>query len=94
MVFGDLFIDLGSVESLHSPSRLRLETVFGNIVVRLPSHVAVELHTSRVFGTVTTPSGTHFHGNRYSSPDFDTATERIEIDISQVFGDLEIMKTV
>ena len=93
-VFGDLFIDLGSVEGLHNLAHLRLETVFGDIVVRLPSHVAVELHTSRIFGTMTTPSGTHFHGNRYRSPDFDTAAERIEIDISQVFGDLEIMKTV
>jgi predicted membrane protein len=93
-VFGDLFIDLGSVASIHSPSRLKLETVFGDICVRLPSHVAVELHTSRVLGTVTTPGGDHFHGNRYRSPDFDTATERIELDISQVFGDLEIIKTV
>jgi len=94
VVFGDLFIDLGSVEGLRSPARLRLETVFGDIVVRLPSHVAVELHTSRVFGTMTTPNGTHFHGNLYRSHDYDTAAERIEIDISQVFGDLEIMKTV
>jgi predicted membrane protein len=92
-VFGDLFIDLGSVENFSSPASMRLETVFGDIVVRLPSHAAVELHTSRVFGTMTTPSGTHFHGNRYRSPDFDTAAQRIEIDISQVFGDLEIMKT-
>ncbi len=93
-VFGDLFIDLGSVGHFDNPAKLKLETVFGDIVVRLPSHVAVELHTSRVFGTMTTPSGTHFHGNRYRSPDFDTASERIELDISQVFGDLEIMKTV
>ena len=92
-VFGDLFIDLGAVDHFSSPAKLRLETVFGDIVVRLPSHAAVELHTSRVFGTMTTPGGTRFHGNRYRSPDFDTASERIEIDISQVFGDLEIMKT-
>ena len=94
VVFGDLFIDLASVAGLQSPARLKLETVFGDICVRLPSHIAVDLHTSRVFGTVTTPGGAHFHGNRYRSPDFDTASERIELDISQVFGDLEIMKTV
>ena len=93
-VFGDLFIDLGSVQSLQSPSRLRLETVFGDIVVRVPAHIAVELRTSRVFGTVTTPTGSHFHGNRYRSPDYDAADEHIEIEVSQVFGDLEIMKTV
>jgi predicted membrane protein len=93
VVFGDLFIDLGSVGRFGSPARLKLETVFGDICVRLPSYVAVELHTSRVFGTMTTPTGTYFHGNRYRSPDYDTADERIEIDISQVFGDLEIMKT-
>ena len=92
-VFGDLFIDLGPVARFSDTARLKLETVFGDICVRLPSRTAVELHTSRVLGTMTTPAGTHFHGNRYRSPDYDTAAERIEIDISQVFGDLEIMKT-
>ncbi len=92
-VFGDLYIDLGSVVHFGDASRLKLETVFGDICVRLPAHVAVELHTSRVFGTMTTPGGTHFHGNRYRSPDYDTAAEHVELDISQVFGDLEIMKS-
>jgi predicted membrane protein len=91
-VFGDLVIDLHTVERIVGPARLDLETVFGDIVVRLPSHIAVEMNASRAFGRMTAPDGLNFHGNRYRSPDFDTSSERLAINVSQVFGDLEIMR--
>ena len=92
VVFGDIHLDLAGVESITSPGRLELESVFGDIAIRVPSHVAVEVRATRAFGSVTTPGGTRFHGDRYRSSDYDTASERLTLSISQVFGDLEIMK--
>ncbi len=92
VVLGDIHLDLVGVESITSPGRLELESVFGDIAIRVPSHVAVEVRATRAFGSVTTPGGTKFHGARYRSPDYDTASERLTLSISQVFGDLEIMK--
>jgi predicted membrane protein len=92
VVFGDIHIDLAGVGTIASPGFLELESVFGDMAIRVPEHVAVEVRATRAFGTVTTPDGSKFHGDRYKSPDFDTASSRLELSISQVFGDLEIMK--
>jgi predicted membrane protein len=91
-VFGDLMIDLLAVGKITGEARLDLETVFGDIVLRLPSHIAVEMNASRAFGRMKAPDGSNFHGNRYRSPDFDTAVEHLAVNVSQVFGDLEIMR--
>jgi predicted membrane protein len=91
-VFGDLVIDLVAVRNIVGKSRLDLETVFGDIVLRLPSHIAVDMNSSRAFGRMTAPDGSNFHGNRYRSPEYDTASHRLAINVSQVFGDLEIMR--
>jgi predicted membrane protein len=92
VVFGDIHLDLKGVGTISSPGRLELESIFGDIAIRVPSHVAVEVRATRAFGTVFTPGGSKFHGGRYRSPDYDTASERLTLSISQVFGDLEIMK--
>lgn len=92
VVLGDIRIDLQAVGTITSPGRLQLESVFGDIAVRIPAHVAVGVRATRAFGSVTTPGGSRFHGDTYRSPDYDTASQRLELSISQVFGDLEIMK--
>lgn len=92
VVFGDIHLDFAGVGRITSPGRLELESVFGDIAIRVPAHVAVEVRAARAFGTVITPGGSKFHGDKYRSPDYDTSSERLTLSISQVFGDLEIMK--
>jgi predicted membrane protein len=92
VVFGDIHLDLAGIGTVTSPGRLELESVFGDVAVRVPAHIAVDVRATRAFGSVTTPEGSRFHGDRYRSPDYDAASERLTLDISQVFGDLEIMK--
>jgi predicted membrane protein len=90
-VFGDLVVDLSGIEQIVEPGRLDLDSVFGDIRVRLPAGLAYEVEGQSVFGSTTSPEGTRLHCVRHSSPDFESATTRIRIHISHVFGDNEIM---
>jgi predicted membrane protein len=88
-VFGDLVIDLSNIESITEPGRLDLDSVFGDIRVRLPEGIEYAIEGHSVFGTTTTPGGTRMHGRGHRSPDFEGSTNRLRIHLSHVFGDNE-----
>ncbi len=90
-VFGDIVVDLSGIERITEPGRLDLDSVFGDIRVRLPAGLSYEVEGQSVFGSTTSPEGTRLHGVRHHSPDFESATTKIRIHISHVFGDNEIM---
>lgn len=90
-VFGDIVVDLSGIERITEPGRLDLDSVFGDIRVRLPAGLAYEVEGQSVFGSTTSPEGTRLHGVRHQSIDFESATTKIRIHISHVFGDNEIM---
>jgi predicted membrane protein len=91
-VFGDIVVDLSGIERIAEPGRLDLDSVFGDIRVRLPADLSYEVEGQSVFGSTTSPEGTKLHGVRHHSPDLGSSTERIRIHISHVFGDNEISR--
>lgn len=91
-VFGDLVVDLSEVERILAPGTLDLDSVFGDIRIRLPQGIEYELEGHSVFGTTRTPGGTKAHGGRHRSPGFEESANRLRIHVSHVFGDNEITR--
>lgn len=89
-VFGDLVIDLSGIERITEPGRLDLDSVFGDIRIRLPEGLEYEIEGHSIFGTTTAPGGTRMHGRLHQSPGFEGSTNRLRIHVSHVFGDNEI----
>ncbi|UCF04460.1 MAG: hypothetical protein JSV33_11030 [bacterium] len=90
-VFGDIFVDIASVETVKGTGQLDLNTVFGDIVLRLPPELAYRIKGTSVFGSLSLPEHRKYHGKVYVSPDFDKVSNRLTINVSQVFGDIEIV---
>ena len=93
-VFGDLIVDLSAIERVTEPGTLYLDSVFGDVRVRLPANLAYSIDGRSVFGSTTAPEGTRRDGSRMRSGNYDSseAAGRIRIHISHVFGDNEITR--
>jgi predicted membrane protein len=91
-VFGNITIDLTAVETITGEGHLKLDSVFGDIIVRIPAHMAYSVGGSSVFGSFITPEGARLHAREYRSDGFETASERLGIKASQVFGNLEVIR--
>lgn len=91
-VFGNLSIDLGGVESITAPASLELHCVFGNIFLHVPERIGFEITGATAFGNTTMPDGTTRKGNTFQSSGFDTAEQRLSINVHQGFGNIEVMR--
>jgi len=91
-VFGSISIDLSDVDSIVGYGQLDLHTVFGDIIVRIPAAMPVEVRTSGVFGDFRSPEEGVTEGKNYRSPASGEAEKSLVIDCSQVFGDVEIIR--
>ena len=91
-VFGDITLDLGGIQRITEPGRLDLDSVFGDIKIRLPEGIEYEIEGHSIFGSMTVPDGTRLHGRRHRSAGYETATTRLSIRISHVFGDNTITR--
>jgi predicted membrane protein len=89
-VFGTISIDLSDVHRIVGYGQLDLHTVFGDITLRIPSGIPVEVRSSCVFGELKVPGEGSVDGNCYRSPG-DGAEGRLVIACSQVFGDVEVL---
>jgi predicted membrane protein len=92
-VFGTISIDLSEVRRIVGYGQLDLHTVFGDISVRVPAGMPVEVRSSGVFGELKAPEGGSFEGKCYRSPGEGGDEGRLVIDCSQVFGDIEVLTT-
>lgn len=92
-VFGKISIDLSEVRRIVGYGQLDLHTVFGDITLRVPAGMPVEVRSSGVFGDLKAPEGSSFEGKCYRSPGEGGDEGRLVIDCSQVFGDVEILTT-
>ena len=90
-VFGTISIDLSEVRKIIGYGQLDLHTVFGDITVRVPAGMPVEVRSSGVFGELKAPEGGSFEGKCYRSPGEESDGGKLVIDCSQVFGDVEII---
>jgi phage shock protein C len=92
--FGSLRVDLRDLEVPEGQTeRLSIDIAFGDLVVDLPRDIAWRVEADAVFGSVDLPgrelSGIANDGVE-TSDDWETATSRIEIDISAAFGSAEV----
>ena len=90
-VFGTISIDLSEVRRIVGYGQLDLHTVFGDITVRVPAGMPVEVRSSGVFGELKAPEGSSFEGKCYRSPGDAGDGGRLVIACSQVFGDVEVI---
>jgi len=90
-VFGTISIDLSEVRKIVGYGQLDLHTVFGDISVRVPAGMPVEVRSSGVFGELKTPEGGSTEGKCYRSPGGEGGESRLVIACSQVFGDVEVL---
>ena len=93
IVPGLIMIMVGIVFLLGNFGALDLHTVFGDITVRVPAGMPVEVKSSGVFGELKAPEGGSFEGKCYRSPGEGGDEGRLVIDCSQVFGDIEVLTT-
>jgi predicted membrane protein len=91
-VFGTISIDLSDVRRIVGYGQLDLHTVFGDITLRIPADMPVEVRSSGVFGELKTPGGTE-DGRCYRSPGGAGEEGKLVIDCSQVFGDVEVISS-
>ncbi len=90
-VFGSISIDLSEVRRIVGYGQLDLHTVFGDISVRVPANIPVEVRSSGVFGEIKAPEGGSMDGKCYRSPGAGSGEGTLVIDCSQVFGDVEVI---
>ncbi len=93
--FGELRVDFRDLELPKGTTRVSLDIAFGSLVVDLPRDVAWRIDAEAVFGSVDLPgrnlSGIASDGVETSS-DWETATSRLDIDISAAFGSAEVRR--
>ena len=91
--FGDIDLDLRDVQLAEGEQSLRLDGVFGDTMILLPRDVAFAVHSSTTFGDVS------IHDQRrggvspsldYASPDFATASRKLRVVVSRVFGSVTV----
>jgi len=92
-VFGTISIDLSEVRRVVGYGQLDLHTVFGDISLRVPAGMPVEIRSSGVFGELKAPGGGSTADKCYRSPGGDADESRLVIACSQVFGDVEVLTT-
>jgi predicted membrane protein len=92
-VFGNLELNLASVELAPGEQHLGVHGVFGGVRVTLPKDVGLMVRGNCLFGEVTVLNQKRggigsevFH----KSDNYDTAEKKLNITASQVFGDLRI----
>lgn len=92
-IFGGIHIDLTRAAIAEGEHWMRINGVFGDLTVTLPKHLACSLATNVMFGDIEVfdqkRSG-FFTDLQYVSPTYGTATNRLRITISQVFGNIRI----
>lgn len=92
-VFGDVTVDCRAAAIAGGESTLKISTVFGDGTVYLPPDSAIRVSGHTLFGDTrvfTLRKGGFSTDVRYESPGYADAPARLRIDISQVFGDIEV----
>jgi hypothetical protein len=67
-----------------------ISQAIGQIVIYVPESVAVRLEVSKAISSLDVPGNFDQRGEYYTSPGYDSADQRIDLDISQAIGSIEI----
>ena len=86
---GNVTVDMGS--SLTGSNTLNASSGAGNVVVRLPGGVAARIHATSGLGKlVIDPRFGKSDKDTYQSPDYDSATDRVELVVKSGAGNVSI----
>jgi lia operon protein LiaF len=92
-VFGDTRLDLSGVNVAEGEYTLRISGVFGDVKIDTPQNLPIMVSGNTLAGDIEVreyrKSGVG-QSLAYKSQDYDTATNKLHITISQVFGDVKI----
>lgn len=93
--FGSFTLDLTSLELPEGTTHVRITNSFGSTRVRLPARAAARVQASNLFGEARV-LGDSFAGvgtNRSKeTPDYASATRRIDIELDTAFGSAEVTR--
>ena len=92
-VFGDLVVDLSPGGLADGDHQLTMSGVFGDARLMLPRGAAVEVTAHSLAGDLAVLDQTREGFSvslTYATPGFDTASKRLHVTISQVFGDIHV----
>jgi predicted membrane protein len=92
VVFGKADFDLRTLAlDTLTPTKIRMNTVFGNSKVILPPNMPVKIEVDAAFAGVTLPNGNtaSFGSSTYTTKNFDSAMGYLHIKADAVFGSLE-----
>jgi hypothetical protein len=70
----------------------QVEGGVGNITIRVPAGVAVRVTISDGLGEIKIPDTYKPHGKLYVSPDYATATDRVDLTVSRGIGNIAIQQ--
>ena len=86
---GNVAVDLGSGTT--GSNTVNAKSGAGNVVVRIPGGIAARVHATSGLGKVTMdPWLNKVDKNTYQSPDYDSATNKVEIAISSGAGNVSV----
>ena len=92
-VFGDCDVDLSEAGFADGEHELRIHSVFGDSHIRLPKDAAVAINATATFGDLTVQGehkGGFSSGLHSTSPSYSSASNRLKLNISKVFGDVRV----
>jgi predicted membrane protein len=92
-VVGDVTVDCRGATVAVGESTLRVSTVFGDGTVLLPPDAAVRVSGHTLFGDAEVfalKKGGISTSVTFETPGYESARARLRVDISQVFGDIEV----
>jgi hypothetical protein len=83
---GDLSVILPETSSLKG----NISQAIGQIVIIIPEGTAVRFEVSKAISSLDVPGNFERQGEYYSTPGYEHADERIDLDISQAIGSIDI----
>lgn len=92
-VFGNCIVDLSGSTIAEGDHVMRLSGVFGDTLLKLPHGCAAYINASAVLGNANIlgqQRGGFASDVRVSTPGFSTATNKLSISVSKVFGNITI----
>jgi predicted membrane protein len=90
-VFGTISLDLADIRQLSGYGQLDIHTVFGDITIKLPREIPVEVFSNNIFGSLKGPGGDKISDKCYRSSGGEGG-KVLAIHCSQVFGDINLIR--
>jgi predicted membrane protein len=94
-VFGDVKIDFTQAPLEPGEQLLNIIVLFGDVKLRFPDHVGIEISGFSVFGDIELEDlragSEETPGAGYRSANYEQAAQRVHIKVAGVFGDLKLV---